>query len=153
MSKWCSRCGETKPIEAFAPRRNRPCGRQGWCRECKSEVSRRYWQETKEERLRVSRQWRAANPDYFLEWARANPDKIAAKVRTRRARHHQASGSASAEAIEARRTYYGGRCWMCGKDADTIDHVIPLSRGGSHWPANLRPACRSCNAKKGQRVA
>jgi 5-methylcytosine-specific restriction endonuclease McrA len=27
--------------------------------------------------------------------------------------------------------------------------VIPLSVGGTNWPANLRPACRSCNSAKG----
>jgi 5-methylcytosine-specific restriction endonuclease McrA len=51
-------------------------------------------------------------------------------------------------------------CWLCGHDgADAIDHVRPLSRGGSPTdPANLRPAhgdrgcptCRrKCNASKG----
>ncbi|NAE18264.1 hypothetical protein GUJ16_13385 [Enterococcus hirae] len=37
---------------------------------------------------------------------------------------------------------------MCGHPASEIDHVKPLSRGGSAWPANLRPACRTCNSKK-----
>ena len=44
--------------------------------------------------------------------------------------------------------YYGGKCWMCGEDACEWDHVKPLSKGGSHILANLRPACRRCNASK-----
>jgi 5-methylcytosine-specific restriction endonuclease McrA len=152
-SKLCSRCGETKPLDAFAPRRNRPNGRQTWCRQCKSEVSREYWQKTHAARLETSRRWRAEHPTYFRDWARANPDKILAKMQRRRARHKEAEGRASGEAIAARIAFYGGRCWMCGEDADTLDHVIPLARGGSNWPANLRPACRRCNRQKGTRVA
>jgi 5-methylcytosine-specific restriction endonuclease McrA len=40
-------------------------------------------------------------------------------------------------------------CWMCGGDADTVDHVKPLSKGGAHILANLRSACQSCNSSKG----
>ena len=39
-------------------------------------------------------------------------------------------------------------CWMCGAEATEIDHVKPLSAGGSNWPANLRPACHPCNRAK-----
>lgn len=31
----------------------------------------------------------------------------------------------------------------------TLDHVVPLSRGGRHCIANIVPACESCNQKKG----
>lgn len=36
---------------------------------------------------------------------------------------------------------YGDICWLCGGgEADTIDHVIPLSNGGDDDINNLRPA-------------
>lgn len=36
---------------------------------------------------------------------------------------------------------YGDICWLCGGgEADTIDHVIPLSDGGDDHIDNLRPA-------------
>jgi hypothetical protein len=36
---------------------------------------------------------------------------------------------------------YGDVCWLCGGgEADTIDHLIPLSDGGSDELDNLRPA-------------
>lgn len=44
---------------------------------------------------------------------------------------------------------YGSVCWICGaEDADTIDHVIPYSRGGSNHRVNLMPAHRSCNSRR-----
>lgn len=43
----------------------------------------------------------------------------------------------------------GPLCWICEKPgADTIDHVIPLSKGGGNDPGNLRPAHRACNTRK-----
>lgn len=59
-----------------------------------------------------------------------------------------APGNATREQIEARIAYFGNRCWICGEPATCLDHVKPLKRGGTNWPANLRPACRSCNSRK-----
>jgi 5-methylcytosine-specific restriction endonuclease McrA len=48
---------------------------------------------------------------------------------------------------------YGKRCNYCGsKHKLELDHIIPLSRGGSHRLSNLQILCRSCNAKKGARL-
>lgn len=58
----------------------------------------------------------------------------------------------SAEQKAARFSLWGGRCWICGiADATQDDHVKPISKGGSHCLANLRPICQSCNASKGGR--
>lgn len=54
------------------------------------------------------------------------------------------------------------RCHICWKQTDpskvvphprapTIDHVIPLARGGTHEPANVATACFRCNSLKGDR--
>ncbi len=47
----------------------------------------------------------------------------------------------------------GRRCVYCGSalglENATLDHVIPLSRGGSHYPGNLVSACQPCNQLKG----
>jgi hypothetical protein len=39
-------------------------------------------------------------------------------------------------------------CAYCGDPADTTDHVIPISRGGTDLPANRLPACGRCNSSK-----
>ncbi|XDD47534.1 HNH endonuclease [Leptospira sp. WS39.C2] len=45
-----------------------------------------------------------------------------------------------------------GICHYCGKkfkvDELTMDHLIPLIRGGKSVKANLVPACKDCNFKK-----
>jgi len=54
-----------------------------------------------------------------------------------------------------------GLCHMCGKRmgrqvwphplSPSLDHVIPLSRGGVHDPTNVRLAHLGCNVAKGNR--
>lgn len=46
----------------------------------------------------------------------------------------------------------GRRCAYCSKRADTIDHVVPRSRGGTHTWDNCVAACRLCNSKKADRL-
>jgi 5-methylcytosine-specific restriction endonuclease McrA len=45
-----------------------------------------------------------------------------------------------------------GICYYCGKKFKaselTMDHLIPLTRGGRTVQANVVPACKECNNKK-----
>jgi 5-methylcytosine-specific restriction endonuclease McrA len=40
---------------------------------------------------------------------------------------------------------HGRRCHVCGDPAAEVDHVVPLSAGGSDRLSNLRPICGPCN--------
>lgn len=48
---------------------------------------------------------------------------------------------------------FNHKCVMCGRQYDsstlTIDHIVPLSKGGEHDSKNVQPLCRSCNRIKG----
>ena len=45
-----------------------------------------------------------------------------------------------------------GICHYCGKRCGrgelTMDHVVPLSRGGRSTRGNIVPACKACNSAK-----
>jgi 5-methylcytosine-specific restriction endonuclease McrA len=43
-------------------------------------------------------------------------------------------------------------CAYCGRRAETIDHVVPRSRGGSHAWENCVASCMRCNHSKGDRL-
>lgn len=46
-----------------------------------------------------------------------------------------------------------GPCYWCGQDrALTIEHMIPVSRGGAHSVDNLQTACMKCNSQKHHRT-
>jgi 5-methylcytosine-specific restriction endonuclease McrA len=46
----------------------------------------------------------------------------------------------------------GGRCAYCRAVAETIDHIMPRSRGGRHAWENVVAACAKCNHRKGNRT-
>ena len=50
------------------------------------------------------------------------------------------------------RKIQSGVCHYChsevGRNRLTMDHVVPLSRGGKSTKGNIVPACKDCNNKK-----
>lgn len=44
------------------------------------------------------------------------------------------------------------RCQYCPAEAESIDHVVPRSRGGQHVWENVVASCRRCNVRKGNRT-
>ncbi|CAN5492184.1 HNH endonuclease [soil metagenome] len=44
------------------------------------------------------------------------------------------------------------RCQYCGGHADSLDHIVPRSRGGQHTWENVAAACRPCNLRKRDRT-
>ncbi len=118
-----------------------------------------------------SRRWKEANPEKVREAARRFRAKrrralgarackqlalFPAKTRSQqsarrwkqRLKNAAGYGYTTRALLQARWDLYGGRCYYCGSDAREFDHRIPLSRGGTHWPANLVPACLPCNRSK-----
>jgi len=85
------------------------------------------------------RAWKAAHPGY----SRAGEHRY-------RARKYSALCTATPDHEKAIKAAYKGRCAYCGEKPKklTIDHVIPLSKRGSHTPENLVPACWPCNYMK-----
>jgi len=137
--------------------------RERWLRYRQKNVERRAaayrkWVRDNPERARArNRRWAARHREKTRAkakaWRMANPARAQALWRAsrsrRRAREQGAAGKTTRAKLQARWDYFGGRCWICGGEADSIDHVIPLARGGSNWPSNLRPACLACNTRKG----
>ncbi|WP_311257339.1 HNH endonuclease [Microbacterium sp. WCS2018Hpa-9] len=127
------------------------------------------WRAANPDRCReLARSWAERNPDRLLarrrkyaadnaerralklrEWHESNPDKVRAGRWRRKALMRNAPTLPfSASELASRLDYYGRKCWMCRGPYEHLDHVKPLSRGGAHVLANLRPACASCNLSK-----
>jgi len=112
------------------------------------------WRAVNKDRLRA---WRRANRPRLRAlqrtWSRANPQSAKVSGARRRARALKAGGHASREQVAARVAYYGHVCAYCGGPFEHLEHAIALARGGTNWPANLRPSCQRCNLSKGTRSA
>lgn len=125
-----------------------------WCPEHRREGANLYTRRWHAENQDRDLAWRQANSERTAErrraWMDANREKVRKWTLDRRARLRKATPfEFEADAIAARRTYYGNKCWMCGSsEGFEIDHVKPLAAGGLHIPANMRPACKSCNSRK-----
>jgi hypothetical protein len=52
-----------------------------------------------------------------------------------------------------RRVLAAGRCLHCSTSMDLqVDHIMPVSKGGTDEERNLQPLCGSCNRRKAARL-
>lgn len=54
--------------------------------------------------------------------------------------------------MEHARILLADPCAYCGEPATAIDHITPITKGGTSEWENLAPACGSCNSSKGNRL-
>lgn len=119
--------------------------------------SRNRYAKNKAAILSKQREYRAANQERralkLRKWKAANADKVKVIAHRYRSRRSNAVGVCTAEQMKARFCYYGNKCIYCGcVDNLTVEHLIPLSRNGTNWPANIAPSCSSCNSSKGAKT-
>lgn len=115
-----------------------------------------YYATDPEKFLTRCKAWNAKNPEwlraYSVDYRAANPLVIQAAHQRRKAKLRGASGSHTAEDILAIAKSQKYRCAYCRikiTSADWhVDHIIPVSRGGSDDPKNLQLTCASCNLRK-----
>jgi len=100
--------------------------------------SRAYYAKTRDRNLAANRAWRAARPG------------IESVYQARR-RARMAGGGGSHTVAERREKFalLGNVCIYCGEAKPlTVDHNIPIVRGGDDNIANILPACKPCNSRK-----
>jgi hypothetical protein len=122
---------------------------------------RRHYAKNRERiRVRVKEQ-RLANPDRFRAVDRArywrNPEKRRHQSRVARAKRTGSSCYLSLEDWKSLLRRFRFRCFYCKakltKKNRSLDHKIPLVRGGTNDIANLVPSCLRCNQRKNTRTA
>lgn len=89
------------------------------------------------------------------QWKQDHPELTKTFDHNRRARKLNAPGSHNANDILAQLKRQKNRCYYCGGklvDKYHVDHIVPLSRGGSDDPENLVATCPRCNLSKGDKL-
>jgi 5-methylcytosine-specific restriction endonuclease McrA len=162
-SKECSKVRAKKTQKArndryYATNKEKVCENVNRYREANKEKivesKKRYTELNRDgARARSSRWWKANKAQHketCERWRQNNPDMAAAIKHRRRAHAAGAEGSYTPTDIAEIRLRQGGVCATpgCGCRKLTVDHIIPLSKGGSNWPGNIQLLCRPCNAAK-----
>lgn len=86
-------------------------------------------------------------------WKKQHPEVNRFEVKSRFHKKRATSdGSITFEAWEGMKKSYNFTCPVCGKSEPeirlTMDHIKPVSKGGTHTIDNLQPLCMLCNCKK-----
>ena len=118
--------------------------------------------EEKERNRERRRRYRENNPERVQELARLARQRNAASIREKNRRQKtrrrglttvMLGGFSTAYMRQVEAELLAQACSYCGSDDGvTVDHVVPLSRGGLHHPQNLSPACAPCNRSKNAKL-
>lgn len=120
------------------------------------------------------REWRKANPDKVKKHKRDSqrrnseshsirnkryrqryPEKIREQSRVKWARRKTTEGKYTTEDIERLYEEQHGYCAYCGIrlfEEFHVDHVVPITRGGTNYYDNLLLACPHCNQSKNDKL-
>ena len=151
--KTCTSCKETKNASEFYNQTASKDGLHPYCKLCSATrnarnyqakreyyrdrgnaTNRRLYQENKEKKLAQNAIWAAENKDRVKaiqkRYAQRHPEQSTLKHSRRRARKLQ-NGVFTVTAKDVRRILQKP-CIYCGEQAEHLDHIIPVSRGGRH---------------------
>lgn len=124
-----------------------------------AEYQREWYEANKEEVLAQRREYYEANAERIAEYNRqhyeANKEKYHEYARNRRARQRNAEGEHTFEDVWAMAESQDWLCAFCEEPLFAeyhVDHLQPLSRGGSNFPQNLAVTCPTCNLRKGAKT-
>ncbi len=139
QSKACSRCKQILSYKAFNKDKSSATGYQDRCRNCEKIVRKNYYLAHKQSEISRVSNWHKSTEQ--------------GKARRKRARLNRQALIRNAESKFITRKEFirlaASPCFYCGSSKDlTLDHIIPLSRGGRHSIGNLVSACNICNATK-----
>lgn len=124
-----------------------------------SERSRLWYRKNRERQIQKAREWLDANPEKARarqaassrKWWAKNPDKRRIYNNNRRSKVKGNGGSHTVGDIQAIRVLQRGRCAICSSKLSSryhVDHIKPISMGGTNDPRNIQLLCKSCNQKK-----
>jgi len=113
------------------------------------------WKKENREKVRKhnrDKYWRDPNKQRKASslWRKQNPEKHRHHVRSREYAVRGAEGSYTQEEWIRLCEKYDNKCLRCGSKNSklTVDHIVPISKGGSNNITNIQPLCFSCNASK-----
>lgn len=123
----------------------------------KKKYKKQYNALNSKERVRKAVEWSRQNKDKRKviknRWRAKNKERTNFLSRQYLYRKKGAGGYPTFHQVNGLYARYLGLCAYCNLNkATSIDHVLPISRGGNNNIENLLPACVSCNSSKGSKL-
>jgi hypothetical protein len=120
----------------------------------------KYYQAHKSEARARNDKWQANNPSKTKawkaasarKWAREHPAERKAQDHKRRAAKLNCGGYHTAAEAREIKAMQKNKCAYCKADLGKkghLDHITPLSKGGSNHARNIQWLCEACNCSKG----
>lgn len=125
-------------------------------KEYKKKKDREYQKKNRKRILIYQKEWKKQNKELFYaqikDWLNRNKDRraiISRKYNHKRRSILKDAGTFTYEQWIEKLKLFNYRCADCKKKTKlTIDHIKPLSKGGTNTIDNIQPMCLSCNSKK-----
>lgn len=90
---------------------------------------------------------------YLRQWRKKNPQSV---LKDRNIRQNIKTNIVQKIDIDLLYDIFNGCCYLCGKEVDFdkfhLEHIQPVSKGGTHTYSNLAIACSECNLSKKDRT-
>lgn len=96
------------------------------------------WENNKENEQARNKAWREANKEKVKEY----------RLKRKLALDSNAPKEYNLAFLEYAKAILSGKCAYCDNQATTIEHILPLSKGGLNEPQNIVGACVTCNSSK-----
>ena len=153
--KVCGTCKVLKEYISFSNSNSTKDNLCRRCRDCDAVARKKYYENHKEKELLRKKNWRDSNKDFLKNYQQkyqANNIFRWAEYQHRRRAIALNNGVFFISKNELLKIY-NSPCIYCGSLQDiTLEHVIPISRGGTHGIGNIASACRNCNLSKGSKT-
>ncbi len=140
----CATCQKWLPVDLFVVGKS---GRStSYCPDCRKKVNMRW-------RHKNIIRRRARQRELTKQYKRKHPELVKAWHKARKHRERHAEGSFTAQEWIALCQRYNYCCVSCGKQEPlNVEHIIPLSRGGTNYISNIQPLCSECNGHKFKKI-
>lgn len=176
--KYCSQCNTVLPLSEFKVVGKNATGAKrysGECKACAKHRSGEYYTKNKERIKERTEAYRKLHPANYTEYSKAFNERVpehrakqlhaanaryrktlncAMAIKRRNEKYNRSAklGDLTAQQWQAILDMFEYRCAYCDMQGKlTMDHIVPVSKGGQLTKSNILPACQHCNSSRGNK--